>query len=210
VLNSDSYTGNLIHNYYLSENDGQLAMIPWDYNLSFGGMGGGMGKMPGDPTAAAETETTTNELDQGTTLVNYPIDSPLLSGTMEQKPMLAWIFNNEEYLAKYHEIYTEYVEYFTSGEFTEVYDQAISLISPYVEKDPTAFTTITSFETASATLKEFCLLRADSIDKQLQGTIAITSEEQTATSQANFVDASHIDIATMGTNSMGFDRARGR
>jgi len=54
------------------------------------------------------------------------------------------------------------------------------------------------------------LLRAESIDKQLQGIIAITSEEQTATNQANFVDASHVDIATMGTNSMGFDRARGR
>jgi len=210
VLNADSYTGNLIHNYYLAESDGQLAMIPWDYNLAFGGMGGGMGQMPGDPTTTAETETTTNELDQGTTLVNYPIDSPLLSGSMDQKPMLAWIFNNEEYLSHYHEIYTEYVAYFTSGEFAELYDNTISLISPFVEKDPTAFTTLTNFETASATLKEFCLLRAESIGKQLEGVIAITSEEQTATNQANFVDASHIDVTTMGTNNMGFDRARGR
>lgn len=34
VLNSDSYTGSMIHNYYLYEKDGQLQMIPWDYNLS--------------------------------------------------------------------------------------------------------------------------------------------------------------------------------
>ena len=36
VCNGDSYTGSIIHNYYLHESDGQLAMIPWDYNLSFG------------------------------------------------------------------------------------------------------------------------------------------------------------------------------
>ncbi len=37
VLNFDSYTGSMIHNYYLYEKDGQLSMIPWDYNLAFGG-----------------------------------------------------------------------------------------------------------------------------------------------------------------------------
>ena len=36
VCNDDSYTGSMIHNYYLYEEDGQLAMIPWDYNLAFG------------------------------------------------------------------------------------------------------------------------------------------------------------------------------
>lgn len=36
VVNGDSYTGSMIHNYYLYEQDGKLAMIPWDYNLAFG------------------------------------------------------------------------------------------------------------------------------------------------------------------------------
>lgn len=36
LLNFDSYTGSMIHNYYLYEKDGQMQMIPWDYNLSFG------------------------------------------------------------------------------------------------------------------------------------------------------------------------------
>ena len=30
VCNFDSYTGSMIHNYYLYEEDGQLSMIPWD------------------------------------------------------------------------------------------------------------------------------------------------------------------------------------
>lgn len=37
VCNFDSYTGSMIHNYYLYEKDGQMSMIPWDYNLAFGG-----------------------------------------------------------------------------------------------------------------------------------------------------------------------------
>ena len=41
VCNFDSYTGTMIHNYYLYEKDGQLSMIPWDYNLAFGGFESG-------------------------------------------------------------------------------------------------------------------------------------------------------------------------
>ena len=41
VVNGDSYTGSMIHNYYLHENGGRLSMIPWDYNLAFGGFQGG-------------------------------------------------------------------------------------------------------------------------------------------------------------------------
>ena len=40
VVNGDSYTGSMIHNYYLYEQDGKLAMVPWDYNLDFGGFHG--------------------------------------------------------------------------------------------------------------------------------------------------------------------------
>lgn len=36
TCNSDSYTGGMIHNYYLYEENGRLSMIPWDYNLAFG------------------------------------------------------------------------------------------------------------------------------------------------------------------------------
>ncbi len=36
VCNDDSYTGMMVHNYYLYEDEGQLSMIPWDYNRGFG------------------------------------------------------------------------------------------------------------------------------------------------------------------------------
>ena len=43
LCNGDSYTGSMVHNYYLYEKDGVLSMIPWDYNLAFGAFSSGMG-----------------------------------------------------------------------------------------------------------------------------------------------------------------------
>lgn len=46
LVNLDSYQGNLKHNYYLYENQGIFNIIPWDYNMSFGGFGVGGGNGP--------------------------------------------------------------------------------------------------------------------------------------------------------------------
>ena len=35
VCNGDSYTGSMIHNYDLYEENGALSMMTWDYNLAF-------------------------------------------------------------------------------------------------------------------------------------------------------------------------------
>ena len=40
LCNDDSYTGMMLHNYYLYEEDGMMEMIPWDYNLAMGGFSG--------------------------------------------------------------------------------------------------------------------------------------------------------------------------
>lgn len=47
LVNLDSYQGNMRHNYYLYEDNGVFSIIPWDYNMSFGGfgVGGGGGRM---------------------------------------------------------------------------------------------------------------------------------------------------------------------
>ncbi|WP_409367357.1 CotH kinase family protein [Lysinibacillus sp. 38-6] len=47
LVNLDSYQGNMKHNYYLYENKGVFSIIPWDYNMSFGGFGVGGGGMGG-------------------------------------------------------------------------------------------------------------------------------------------------------------------
>lgn len=56
LVSLDSYQGNMKHNYYLYEENGVFSIIPWDYNMSFGGfsMGGGPGGGGGRPPQAEE------------------------------------------------------------------------------------------------------------------------------------------------------------
>ncbi len=181
VCNGDSYTGSMIHNYYLYEENGELSMLPWDYNLAFGGF---------DSHNATDT-------------VNTPIDSPVSGGIGEDRPMVSWIFESEEYTALYHEYFSKFIsEYFDSGVFTEIIDEAYNLIAPYVEKDPTKFCTYEEFEKGYETLREFCLLRAESVREQLNGTIPSTTDGQNADPSA-YISASHITISDMGSMNVG-------
>lgn len=178
VCNFDSYTGSMIHNYYLYEEDGKMSMIPWDYNLAFGGF-----------------ENNSNS----TSMVNYPIDTPVSGGDVESRPMLAWIFADETYTELYHAYFAQFIsDYFDSGYFEQMIDDVKALIAPYVEQDTTKFCTYEEFETGIETLKQFCLLRAQSINGQLDGTIPSTSDEQ-RDAQDSLVDASSISISDMGT-----------
>lgn len=180
LVNSDSYTGMMIHNYYLYEEDGKLSMIPWDYNLAYGTMNSG----------------------NATDTINTPINSPVSGGTGTDRPMISWIFANEEYQALYEEYFNEFIaEYFESGYFEELVTDTIALISPYVEKDPTKFCTYEDFLTGAETIKEFCTLRAESIRGQLDGTIGSTSSEQS--DESGFVNADHINLSSMGTMGGG-------
>lgn len=178
VCNFDSYTGSMIHNYYLYEKDGQLSMIPWDYNLAFGGFG---------------------SMSDAVSLVNYPIDTPVSGKTADSRPMLAWIFQSEEYTELYHQYFAEFISsYFDSGYFEKMMETVSEMIVPYVEKDPTKFCTYEEFEKGVSTLREFCVLRAESVSGQIAGTIPSTSEAQIEDSAA-LIDASGITISDMGT-----------
>lgn len=195
VDNFDSYTGSMKHNYYLREDQGQLSMIAWDYNLAFsnfsgGGMGGG-------------TTTTATSTDEATTLVNNPIDTPVSGTTMDERPLLGVLLSNEAYLEQYHQYFQEFISgYFESGQCTETIDQATALISDYVKDDPTAFCTYEEYQAGVAVLEQFCTLRAESISGQLDGTIPATTEGQAAQPTA-LLDASSLDIAAMGSGMGG-------
>lgn len=183
VLNFDSYTGSMIHNYYLYEKDGQLQMIPWDYNLAFGGF-----QSSGGATA----------------LVNYPIDTPVSGGSIDERPMLAWIFADEEYTSLYHQYFAEFIaEYFDSGYFSDMMDSVKAMIGPYVQQDPTKFCTYEEFETGIDTLKAFCLLRAESVSAQLSGAIGSTSDTQ---DEATLIDAGSLQISDMGSMGGGMGK----
>ncbi|WP_414151017.1 CotH kinase family protein [Acetobacterium carbinolicum] len=200
VDNFDSYTGSMKHNYYLREVDGQLSVIPWDYNLAFSNFMGGMGG--GNMTATAVST------DEATALVNYPIDTPVSGTTMEERPLLNQLLSNEEYLEQYHQYFAEFISgYFDSGQCSETIDAAVALISEYVKEDPTAFCTYQEYQEGVSVLEQFCDLRAQSISGQLDGSIPATTGGQTV-QPATLIDASSLDVSAMGS-SMGGGMARG-
>lgn len=176
VCNGDSYTGSMIHNYYLYEKDGQLSMLPWDYNLAYGTFQGG----------------------NSTGQINSPIDTPV-SGDMSERPMVGWIFSDDEYTEMYREYFSEFL---AKVDITGIIDNAYGLISEYVEKDPTKFCTYEEFEKGMDVLRTFCKLRSESIKGQLDGTIPSTTEGQKADDSA-LIDASSITLSDMGTMNMG-------
>ncbi len=179
VCNGDSYTGGMVHNYYLYEEDGRLAMIPWDYNLAFGGF----------QTGSAEAA------------VNEPIDDPVTSGELEDRPMIAWIFRSQEYTDLYHQYYAQFIEeLFDSGSCQALIDSTFALIAPYAAEDPTMFCTYEEFEQGVEALKTFCALRAESVRGQLAGTVPSTSQGQ-AEHSAGLVDASGLTLSAMGSMS---------
>jgi len=177
VVNGDSYTGSMVHNYYLYEEDGRLSMLPWDYNLAFGSFQGG------DASGA----------------VNDPIDSPLSVTGGGDRPMADWIFSNEKYTRLYHQYFGEFLD---TVDPAAIIDHAHALIAPYVDKDPTKFCTTEEFETAVEALKTFCALRAASVSGQLAGTIPSTGEGQSQDG-SSLVDASALTLSDMGSMGRG-------
>lgn len=186
LCNGDSYTGSMVHNYYLYEKDGVMSMIPWDYNLAFGGF-------TGDSDA--------------TGTVNTAIDTLVSGGDDSDRPMAGWITASDESLALYHEKYQQFIDtVFTSGWFESEFDRVSAMIAPYVEKETRAFYSYEEFQTAADTLKTFCLKRAQSVQGQLDGSISATSAAQQGSDA--LIDASELSITAMGgmNNGKGGDR----
>lgn len=187
LVNYDSYFGNLQHNYYLYEKNGKLTMLPWDYNLAFAGF----------------------QMNDATSAINDPIDTPVSGTTLEERPLVGQVLAVEEYQEQYHEYLNQIVsEYFNSGYWEATIDKVDSLISEYVKDDPSAFYTHDEYQTAVENLREFGLLRAESISGQLDGTIPSTEEGQQEDS-STLIDASNVNISAMGTQGGGQMGAQG-
>ncbi len=175
-VNSDSLSGMMAHNYYLYEENGELNLIPWDYNLSFGGMGSG---------------------SDATSVVNDAIDNAF-SGTK----FFDTLMENEEYHQQYYDYLQQLVDEYLLGDgFENFYQRTRSQIDELVENDPTAFYSYDEYLTAVDTLYQVVKLRGQSIDGQVNGTIPSTASEQ-KNSDA-LVDASSLDLSVMGSMDTG-------
>ena len=143
VCNEDSYTGSTVHNYYLYEKDGKLSMLPWDYNLAYGGI------TMGDASA----------------VVNSSVFSPVSGGDTESRPMLSWILNDQKYSWLYKRYYIELLDI----DLEPTIQRTEKMIAPYVLRDPSRFCTYEEFEAGVDALEQFLELRSESVQRQLNG-----------------------------------------
>lgn len=175
-VNEDSLSGMMAHNYYLYESGGKLNLIPWDYNLALGGMGGS---------------------NDATSVVNDAIDNAF-SGTN----FFDTLMEDETYHSQYYAYLQQLVsEYINGGGFDAFYERVRSQIDELVETDPTAFYSYDEYLTAADTLYQVVKLRGESIQGQLDGTIPSTEEAQRSSDA--LVDASTLDISVMGSMNTG-------
>ena len=185
VVNLDSLSGNMAHNYYLYEKDGRVTLLPWDYNLAFGGF------MSGSASAT----------------INFPIDTPVSGVTLEDRPIFAAILNDEDACARYHDYLRQLCEeYVGGGRFAIAYQQLRNLLDGRAgsdtQTDPTGFYTSDEYEQAVTLLKTVVEKRAESILGQLDGTIPSTTDGQQADPDA-LVDTSGTDLTILGTQGGG-------
>ena len=175
-VNEDSLSGSMAHNYYLYESGGKLNLIPWDYNLALGGMGG-----------SSDT----------TSVVNDAIDNAF-SGTN----FFDTLMEDETYHSQYYTYLQQLVsEYIDGGGFDAFYERVRSQIDELVKTDPTAFYSYDEYLTAADTLYQVVKLRGQSIQGQLDGSIPSTEEAQRSSDA--LVDASTLDISVMGSMNTG-------
>ena len=175
-VNEDSLSGTMAHNYYLYESDGKLNLIPWDYNLALGGMGGG---------------------SDATSVVNSAIDN-----AFSATAFFDTLMEDETYHSQYYAYLQQLVsEYINGGGFDAFYARVRNQIDELVETDPTAFYSYEEYLTAADTLYQVVKLRGQSIQGQLDGTIPSTEEAQRSSDA--LVDASTLDLSVMGSMNTG-------
>lgn len=221
LVNMDSYQGSFKHNYYLYENsEGIFSILPWDYNMSFGGFNGGGGgggrpngagngqddfKPDAQPDFKPDAQTTDdNDTQQqgqqpalgnaqgkngqpggegmltGTTIIsdsaiNFSITDPVSGTTVDARPLLKIILEDEEARA----LYDGYLEQIANELLTEENIQKITaplgeLLVDAVDADPSKFTTTEQFLAGvegDESIAAFAKQRSESILKQLAGEI---------------------------------------
>lgn len=147
LVNLDSYSGGMYHNYYLYENEGKCQILPWDLNASFAG----------------------HNVSDGSKAVNFPIDNPVTS-SLESAPLIGKLLEVDEY----KELYNSYLEkianeYFGNGHYAELVDKLDNLIGDSVKEDPTAFCTYEEYEAAIPEMITFGEDRTKSVLDQMSG-----------------------------------------
>lgn len=152
ATNMDSYLGQNKQNYYLYEDEGVFSVLPWDYNMAFGGFGMAAG--------------------QGSLLIDEPTQ-----GAVAERPLIAKLLAVDEYKELYHSILQKMIDgYLEPTAFEARVAELTELIADDVEQDPTAFYSFAEFKEGVSAVLTNATAQVASISGQLAGTIASSGD----------------------------------
>lgn len=158
IINNDSYTGIIPHNYVLEMTDRGIAMLPWDYGLAFGDYW----NEGNYPTTEAHARSSFEKLVASVDESRRPLWTKLQSDSN---------FNARFYATFKNTLSTETFSFALQTFISENYD----LIKTHVLEDPERFVDMADFESEVEYLKDFIRLRSESISESLN-TLTTPSE----------------------------------
>ena len=206
VVNYDCMTGHNVQNYYLREADGQISLIPWDYNLAWGGYPDGEDEEDGledfDTLSLPQREDllmeeSTWSKEDVSRIINFPINTPF-SGKLSERTFFMNLLSNETYRARYYHYLNRLCsEYIKGGEFHKTVATIKQEIGSFVGTESNAFYSNKRFYKAVETFDTVLQRRAASVIGQLNGSIPSTWEGQEKAPQ-KLVSSDDINLSDMG------------
>ena len=188
VVNLDSYSSGMAQNYYIYEKDGKIAILPWDYNLAWGGF----------------------QSRDASSVINFPVDTPVSGVEMSERPLLEKLLANEEYLERYHNYLQNLIDvYFSNRKFEAKIKELDGLIGDYVKNDVSSFCSYEDYEKAVSAFITLGNLRAQSVQGQLNGMVPSSTAEQMAYPE-KLIPAGDLNLQILGSMMGGEGRFGGR
>lgn len=190
AVNYDCMTGRNVQNYYLRESKGKLSLIPWDYNLAWGGYPEEDGEEHDIHTDAepadweAETSFDMSIDDDGygreaaSRIVNLPIDVPFFGDPSRREFFMNLLAVNEYKAMYYHYLDLLCNQYIIGGGLEHSMSAIKDKVGSYIGTERNAFYDNARFHSASNTLHRLLVMRAKSVIGQMDGSIPATWEGQ--------------------------------
>lgn len=132
LVNLDSYTGRLCHNYYLYiDTSGYIHPLVWDMNLSFGGFRfAGLSGVP----------LSNQQMQELSPFIHY-------SDRNNKRPLITQLLSNNTYRKIYlAHVKTILEDYFVNGAYLEKAKEIQSIIDPHVKEDTNKLYTYEAFQ----------------------------------------------------------------
>ena len=227
VVNYDCMTGKNTQNYYLREADGKISLIPWDYNLAWGGYPDDEGDFDDfgdfdpekwkawfDSLSQEQRDSMQQSFSQQqwidvpmtesswskedvSKIVNFPIDTPF-TGKLTKRTFFMNLLANETYKARYyHYLNVLCNQYIKGGGFKKTVATINKEIGSFVGTENNAFYSNKRFHKAMQTFDVLLQKRAASVLGQINGSIPSTWDTQKAEPD-KLINSDDINLSDLG------------